>query len=52
MTDNVNDLKEMLQNELFEGVEWGIDSLGSKGDFVRYYDIFYKVLISKLQIII
>lgn len=51
VTDNVNDMKQMLQNELFDGVEWVIVSLGSKGAFAKYYNTFYKVLIPEITVI-
>ncbi|CAM3378489.1 Tagatose-6-phosphate kinase [Streptococcus pluranimalium] len=51
MTKDFEALKEVLQDELFEGIEWIIVSLGADGVFAKHKDTFYKVDIPKIEIV-
>ena len=45
------DLKEVLKDPLFEGIEWIIVSLGVDGAFAKHGDVFYKVDIPKIEVV-
>lgn len=45
------DLKEVLKDPLFEGIEWIIVSLGGDGAFAKHVDSFYKVDIPKIEVV-
>ena len=45
------DLKEVLKDPLFEGIEWVIVSLGADGAFAKHGDVFYKVDIPKIEVV-
>ena len=45
------DLKEVLKDPLFEGIEWIIVSLGADGAFAKHGDVFYKVDIPKIEVV-
>lgn len=47
----VRDLKKAVCNELFEGIEWIIVSLGSEGMFAKHNDKFYRVEIPEIAVI-
>lgn len=51
ITKDFDALKEVLQDKLFDGIEWIIVSLGADGVFAKHKDIFYKVDIPKIQIV-
>ena len=51
MSKNVGDLKEVLQDALFDGIEWVIVSLGANGAFAKHGDVFYKVDIPKIDVV-
>ncbi|HER1785548.1 TPA: tagatose-6-phosphate kinase [Streptococcus pyogenes] len=51
MTKDFEALKEVLQDELFEGIEWIIVSLGADGVFAKHKDTFYNVDIPKIKIV-
>ncbi|HFR3303856.1 TPA: PfkB family carbohydrate kinase, partial [Streptococcus suis] len=51
VTDDIDSLKSVLHNSLFDGIEWVIVSLGSKGAFARHHDVFYKVSIPKIEVV-
>ncbi len=51
VTDDIVSLKATLSNPLFEGVDWVIVSLGSKGAFAKHGDAFYKVNIPNIKVI-
>lgn len=51
ITDDCDDLKEALRQPLFDGVEWVIVSLGSKGAFAKHKDTFYRVTIPKIDVV-
>lgn len=48
---DINEIKEVLQNELFKGIEWIIVSLGADGAFAKHNDKFYKVNIPKIKVV-
>ncbi len=45
------DLKQMLNHEIFKGIEWIIVSMGDKGAFVRHEDDYYQVTIPKIDVV-
>lgn len=51
MTKDFKALKADLQDELFEGIEWIIVSLGADGVFAKHKDTFYNVDIPKIKIV-
>lgn len=51
VTDDLNDLKETLQQPLFDGIEWIVVSMGAKGAFAKHNDTFYKVDIPKIEVV-
>ena len=51
VTGDTDRLKRVLKDELFEGVEWVVVSLGSKGAFAKHHDKFYKVNIPKIDVV-
>lgn len=42
-------MKQAVENELFQGIEWIIVSMGSEGAFVRHRDNYYRVTIPILD---
>ncbi|MGT2811745.1 tagatose-6-phosphate kinase [Streptococcus minor] len=51
VTANSEALKTALSQELFDGIEWVIVSLGSKGAFAKHKDTYYKVSIPKIEVV-
>lgn len=51
VTDNNEQLKAVLSEDLFKGIDWVIVSLGSKGAFAKHKDKFYRVTIPKIQVV-
>ena len=51
VTDDIGSLKSVLENSLFDGIEWVVVSLGSKGAFAKHHDVFYKVSIPKIEVV-
>lgn len=51
VSKDVGELKETLKNELFDGIEWIIVSLGADGAFAKHNDKFYKVNIPKIEVV-
>ena len=51
VSENLEELKVVLQEPLFEGIEWIIVSLGANGAFAKHGDTFYKVDIPKIQVV-
>lgn len=49
--DGIIDLKQALNHELFQGVEWIVVSMGGKGAFVRHGDDYYQVTIPKIDVV-
>lgn len=50
VTNDINQLKSTLQSKLFDGIEWVIVSMGSKGAFAKHWNKFYKVSIPKIEV--
>ncbi|GAB6687585.1 tagatose-6-phosphate kinase [Streptococcus uberis] len=51
VTGHTNVLKAALDQDLFDGVEWVIVSLGSKGAFSKHIDSYYQVTIPKIEVV-
>ncbi|EHQ2710682.1 tagatose-6-phosphate kinase [Enterococcus faecalis] len=51
VTDDIEELKQVLNQELFEGIEWIIVSLGAKGAFAKHKDTFYRVTIPNVNVV-
>ena len=51
MTKDLDQLKEVLQSNLFKGIDWVIVSLGADGAFAKHGDVFYKVDIPKIEVV-
>ena len=51
VSKNIQELKETLKNELFDGIEWIIVSLGADGAFAKHNDKFYKVNIPRIEVV-
>lgn len=51
VSKDVEDLKAVLNQPLFAGIEWIIVSLGADGAFAKHYDTFYKVDIPKIEVL-
>ncbi|MBO0450628.1 tagatose-6-phosphate kinase [Enterococcus sp. MJM12] len=49
--DDIDTLKETLQDELFAGIEWIVVSMGAKGAFAKHHDKFYRVEIPKIDVV-
>lgn len=51
VSKDVDDLKPVLNQPLFAGIEWIIVSLGADGAFAKHHDTFYKVDIPKIEVL-
>lgn len=51
VSKDVDDLKAVLNQPLFAGIEWIIVSLGADGAFAKHHDTFYKVDIPKIEVL-
>ena len=51
ISKDLDELKTVLSEPLFEGIEWIIVSLGADGAFAKHGDTFYKVDIPKIQVV-
>ena len=51
ITKDLDELKEVLQEPLFDGIEWIIVSLGANGAFAKHGNTFYKVDIPRIQVV-
>jgi tagatose 6-phosphate kinase len=49
--DDVENVKAILSSPIFEGVEWIVVSLGSKGAIVKHDATFYRVEIPKIEVV-
>lgn len=51
ITLEVPELKQILSNELFEGIPWIVVSLGADGAFVKHEGHFYKASIPRIEVV-
>lgn len=51
VTKDIAQLKEVLQDELFAGIDWIVVSLGAGGAFAKHRDRFYRVTIPKIDVV-
>lgn len=51
VTKDINQLKTVLQDKLFAGIEWIVVSLGAGGTFAKHGDTFYRVTIPKIDVV-
>ena len=51
ISKDLDELKEVLQEPLFDGIEWIIVSLGANGVFAKHGNTFYKVDIPRIQVV-
>ena len=51
ISKDLDELKEVLQEPLFDGIEWIIVSLGANGAFAKHGKTFYKVDIPKIEVV-
>jgi len=51
VSKDIGELKETLKNELFDGIEWIIVSLGADGAFAKHNDKFYKVNVPNIKVV-
>ncbi|CZA06881.1 tagatose-6-phosphate kinase [Streptococcus suis] len=51
VTDDIQELKSVLSDQLFQGIDWIVVSLGAKGAFAKHNDKFYRVRIPKIKVV-
>ena len=51
VSEDLDELNEVLQEPLFAGIEWIIVSLGANGAFAKHGDTFYKVDIPRIHVV-
>lgn len=51
VTGDAADLKAILQDDLFDGIDWVVVSLGGKGAFAKHDNHFYRVTIPKIDVV-
>ncbi|PEU75131.1 tagatose-6-phosphate kinase [Bacillus cereus] len=51
MDAGIINLKQVLNHELFTGIEWIIVSMGSEGAFVKHGEDYYRVTIPKIEVV-
>ena len=51
VTKDIEELKDVLKESLFSGIEWIVVSLGRNGAFAKHGDVFYKVDIPKIDVV-
>lgn len=49
LSGNLNDLKAVLEGTRYQGIEWIIVSMGSKGAFAKHNDWYYRVEVPKIE---
>ncbi len=47
----LENIKECLQDRLFDGIEWIVVSLGKEGAFAKVSDKFYRVKIPQIDVV-
>ncbi|MFX3752218.1 PfkB family carbohydrate kinase, partial [Streptococcus suis] len=50
-TYDIQDLKSVLYDQLFQGIDWIVVSLGAKWAFSKHNDMFYRVRITKIKVV-
>ncbi|MFH0372996.1 tagatose-6-phosphate kinase [Streptococcus sp. A22] len=51
VTDDIQELKSVLSDQLFQGIDWIVVSLGAQGAFAKHNDKFYRVKIPKIKVV-
>lgn len=51
VTDENQELQSVLSSQMFQGIEWIVVSLGTKGAFAKHKDKFYRVRIPKIDVV-
>lgn len=51
VTKDIDQLKTILQDDLFAGIEWIVVSLGAGGAFAKHGEKFYRVIIPKIDVV-
>lgn len=51
ISEDVHELKVALEQPIFEGIEWIIVSLGSKGAFAKHHYKYYRVNIPTIEVV-
>ena len=51
VTKDIEELKDVLKESLFSGIEWIVVSLGRNGAFAKHGDVFYKVDIPDIPVV-
>lgn len=51
VTDDIQELKSVLSDQLFQGIDWIVVSLGAQGAFAKHNDKFYRVRIPKIKVV-
>ncbi|MHC5248703.1 hexose kinase [Enterococcus sp. LJL90] len=49
--DNLEQLKDVLQEDIFTGIEWLVISMGSQGALAKHNGLFYRVEIPKIAVV-
>lgn len=48
---DMEQLREVLTDPLFDGIDWVLVSLGAAGSFAKHGDTFYRVTIPKIEVV-
>ncbi|CRK81323.1 tagatose-6-phosphate kinase [Neobacillus massiliamazoniensis] len=48
---SISSLKHLLSNELFQGIEWIVVSMGRDGAFVKHGEEYYRVTIPRIDVV-
>lgn len=49
--EKISSLKQAIGNDLFNGIEWIVVSMGGKGAFVKHGEDFYRITIPKINVV-
>ncbi|GCF93574.1 tagatose-6-phosphate kinase [Enterococcus florum] len=49
--NDVEELKAVLSEPMFTGIEWIVVSMGGDGAFAKHFDKFYRVTIPKIEVV-
>lgn len=50
VTTDISSIQQALKNEMFQGIEWILVSMGAEGAFVKHQDEYYRVTIPKIDV--